>query len=150
MIYDDIGHHLGAAGTFDRAAVPLGMYFAWCANLQLLARAFVDAHETLVLRVRYREVTGAELLVAGGAGRLDDSHLNEEGQRFTAAYLPGYMDDFRAAFGGDPYAVPDDWAHYDRIAPVLTRKLMQQRAAADDRDTRADEPRHRRWWWSRR
>jgi len=150
MIYDDIGHHLAAAGTFDRAAVPLGMYFAWCANLQLLDAHFVDAHETLVIRVRYREVTGAELLVAGGAGRLDDSHLNEEGRDFTAAHYPDYMSEFRATFGGDPYAVRDDWAHYDQIAPVLTRKLMQERAAADTHAAHGTEARHRRWWWSRR
>ena len=53
-----------------------------------------------MLRVRYREVTGSELLIAGGAGRLDDTHLNEEGQRFTAAFYPAYLDDFRATFGG--------------------------------------------------
>jgi len=147
MIYDDIGRHLEAAGSFDRAAVPLGMYVAWCTNLQLLSREFADAQATLVMRVRFREITGAELLVAGCAGVLEDWQLNDEGQRFTSAWLPRYLDDFRSVFGGSPYDVKDDWDHYDRIAPLLTRRLMDARQGAS-----ASTPasvlgsKDQRWW----
>lgn len=147
MIYDDIGRHLEAAGSFDRAAVPLGMYVAWCANLQLLSREFADAHAALVMRVRFREITGAELLVAGGAGVLEDRQLNEEGRRFTAAWLPGYLDDFRSVFGGSPYDVKDDWDHYDRIAPLLTRRLMDARqGAAAGKPAAVPGTTDQRWW----
>jgi hypothetical protein len=150
MIYDDIGRHLDAARTFDRAAVPLGMYLAWCANLQLLSREFADTHAALVMRVRFREITGAELLVAGAAGRLDAAHLNEEGQRFTAAYLPQYLDDFRATFGVEPYDVKDDWDHYDRIAKLLTRKLMTTRQADAGQSSRILGTTDQRWWRRKR
>jgi len=146
MTYDDLGRHLDAARTFDRAAVPLGIYVAWCANLQLLSREFADAHAGLVVRVRFREITGAELLVAGCAGSLDAAHLNDEGRRFTATYIQEYLDDFRATFGGDPYDVRDDWDSYDRIAPVLTRKLMNLRHGEADRSTPVLCSTDQRWW----
>jgi hypothetical protein len=146
MIHDDIGRHLAAARTFDRAAVPLGMYVAWCANLQLLAPEFVDAHAALVMRVRFREITGADLLIGGCAGTLEDRHLNEEGRRFTAAYLPRYMDDFRAIFGDAPYDVQDDWDGYDRIAPVLTRALMNARQREEAAPAAVLGSTDRRWW----
>jgi len=149
MTYDDLGRHLEAARTFDRAAVPLGMYVGWCANLQLLSRAFTDTHASLVVRVRFREITGAELLVAGCAGSLDDEHLNDEGRRFTASYYPGYLEDFRATFGADPYAVKDDWDNYDRIAPLLTRKLMTFRQH-DVAETAAVLGTTDRRWWQRK
>ena len=150
MTYDDIDRHMEAAHKLDRAAIPLGMYVAWCANLQLLSREFTDAHAALVVRVRFREITGAELLVAGCAGSLDHWHLNEEGRRFTEAYLPHYLDDFRATFDGDPYAVNDDWDHYDQIARVLTRKLMIARQSEAARPAAVLGTTDQRWWRRRR
>ena len=146
MIHDDVSRHLGEARTYDRAAVPLGIYVAWCANLQLLAPALAEQAAELVLRVRFREITGAELLIVGCAGVLADEHLNDEGQRFTAAYLPNYHDDFLAVFGDDPYAVKDDWANYDRIAPLLTRRLMALRHGADASDNAVVARPDRSWW----
>jgi hypothetical protein len=137
LIYDDLSRHLAAAGSIERAAVPMGMYLAWCANLQLVSRRLVEEAEQLLLRVRYREVTGSELLVAGCAGELHSRWLSEEGRRFTNQYYPRYLDDFAAVFGGDVYDVKDDWAHYDEIAAVLTRAYMSR--------TRGRQP-GRKWW----
>jgi len=124
MIYDALDHHLAAAGSIERAAVPMGMYLAWCANLQLVSARLAQDAEQLLLRVRFREVTGSELLVAGCAGELHSRWLSEGGQRFTDEYYPRYLGDFAAVFGADIYAVKDDWDHYDRIAAVLTRHYM--------------------------
>jgi hypothetical protein len=144
MVHDDVGRHLAQAGSFDRAAVPLGMYVAWLAQHQLLSEALTEAAATLVTRVRYREITGSELAMSGCSGVLAEEHLSPEGQAFTAQYYPGYMDEFRRVFGDDPYAVADDWAHYDRIAPRLTRALMLFRGHRTTRTAR------RPWWklWS--
>jgi len=153
MIHDDLARHLPAARSFDRAAVPLGMYVGWCANLQLLSASLERAAGGLVMRVRYREITGAELLVGGCGGVLSDEHLNDEGRSFTAAYLPRYLDAFRATFGGDPYDVKDAWAHYDLIAPVLTRELMAFRgrgAAGGTRGAKVLGSGDRRWWQRKR
>ena len=124
MVYDDLDRHLAEAGSIERAAVPMGMYLAWCANLQLVSGRLVDEAERLLLRVRYREVTGSELLLAGCGGQLHSRWLSEDGQRFTDAYYSRYLADFAAVFGGDVYGVKDDWAHYDEIAAVLTRHYM--------------------------
>jgi len=124
MIYDALDKHLAAAGSIERAAVPMGMYLAWCANLQLVSSRLAQDAEQLLLRVRFREVTGSELLVAGCAGELHSRWLSEAGRRFTDQYYPNYLADFAVVFGADIYAVQDDWDHYDRIAAVLTKRYM--------------------------
>jgi hypothetical protein len=115
----------------------MGMYIAWCANLQLVSRRLVEEAEQLLLRVRYREVTGSELLVAGCAGELHSRWLSEDGRRFTDAYYSRYLADFAAVFGGDVYGVKDDWDHYDEIAAVLTRAYMHGAGK---------QGRARNWW----
>lgn len=149
VVHDDVADHLAAAGCYERAAVPLGMYLAWCVNLGLVSDELLAQAESLVLRLRFREITGSELAVAGCAGVLTDRWLNEEGQAFTRDYFSGYYDDFRAEFGGDIYGVRDDWTHYDRMARRLTRSLMAFRGggmAAAGGKTGAARGRKRRWW----
>ncbi|MBK81291.1 MAG: hypothetical protein CMQ43_10335 [Gammaproteobacteria bacterium] len=140
-VLDDVGQHLSGAGSFDRAAVPLGMYVAFLAQHGLLSEALQDRAGTLVTRVRYREITGSELLIAGCGGELRADHLSAEGRAFSGAFLGDFLDVFRDTFGADVYAVPDDWDHYDRLAPRLAAALMAfrggSRAAADD---------GRPWW----
>jgi hypothetical protein len=142
-VYDDLDQHIAEAGSIERAAVPMGMYIAWCANLQLVSRQLVEEAEQLLLRVRYREVTGSELLVAGCAGELHSRWLSEEGRAFTDAYYPQYLADFGSVFGGDVYGVKDDWAHYDEIAAVLTRAYMH--GAGRGRRHAPGSP-GRKWW----
>ena len=124
MIYDDLDQHLPAAGSIDRAATPLGMYLAWCVNMQLVSHALPEVAERLLLRVRYREITGAELLVGGCGGVLSAEHLSSAGRRFTDAYYARFMDDFREVFGDAIYDVPDRWDQYDKLAPVLTKRYL--------------------------
>jgi len=137
MSYDTVQRHLPAAGSIDRAAVPLGLYLAWCANLKLLSDEFEAANEFLLLRLRYREITGSELLTVGCGGELAPDVLSAAGRAFTEGYLDGYLDDFRSVFGEDIYDVEDSWTEYDRLAPVLTRRLL---APATRRGG------ERRWW----
>ena len=138
MSYDDVGSHLSEAGSFERAAVPLGVYLAWCANHHLLSDDLARRAETLVLRVRFREIPGSELAVAGCGGVLGDEHLNPEGQAFTARHYRAYGDLLGAAAAGGPYAVEDEWALYDEVAPELTRWLM---------DFRGGRRAGRNLWW---
>lgn len=144
MPIDDLDRHLPAAGSIDRAAVPLGMYLAWCGNLHLLSATFQQTHELALTRLRYRDLSPAEFLTACTGGHLDAEDLSDEGRAFAQAYYPDYLADFRDAFGGDPYDVRDDWAHYDRIAPVLTRRLMAWKHGGKT-GTRAAAG-ERKWW----
>jgi len=142
-ILDDLEAHLEAAGSLERAAVPLGMYLAWCANLQLVSGQFQVAHEGVILRLRYRELTPAEFFTATTGGTLALDALSPGGQAFSQAYYPDFPADLRRLFGSDPYSVQDDWPHYDQIAAVLTRHYM---AWKDRGRTRASG---RRGWWRR-
>ena len=137
MIYDDVGSHLEEAGSFERAAVPLGLYLAWCANHDLLSDDLTWRTADLVMRIRYRDVSGRELAVAGCGGELADEHLNDEGRAFTAEHYAAYRAELAQATGGKIYDVTDDWALYDRIAPWLTAELVAFR-----RNGRGG----RRWW----
>ena len=123
MLIDSIDNHLAEAAEIDKAAIPLGMFVAWCANLGLLSEAVMREHERMVLRVRMHDARGSELLAALG-GALEDEHLNARGREFALRYYPSFMDDFAAVFGGAVYEIKDDWDNYGKIAPILTAKLL--------------------------
>ena len=139
MVYDEIAQHLAQAESVDRAAVPLGMFVAWCVNMNLVSELLLQTAEQLVLRVRYREITGSELLVAGLGGRLESKWLNSAGNAFCREHYSGYLDDYAREFGLDIYGVRDDWDHYDRIAPQLTARLYGPAR-------RGEKQGDRRWW----
>ncbi len=138
-VIDDLDQHLQAAGSIDRAVVPMAMYLAWCANLHLLDSEFLASHESAVLRLRYREITPAEFLTTTCGGRLSREIFNADGRRFTETYYESFLDDFTAAFGDDVYSVKDGWATYDEIARVLTRRYMGNRPG--------DAGRGEKKWW---
>jgi hypothetical protein len=144
---------MAEAGSLARAAVPLGMYLAWCANLQLISGRFQRDHEGVLLRLRYRELSPAEFLTATTSGALELSQLSPSGVAFSSAYYHRYMDDFRSTFPNDPYSVRDDWPHYDQIAAVLTRHFMAWKDGG--RSKKLHPPRNgerqgrRGKWWRR-
>ncbi len=141
MIVDHLDRHLPAAGGIEKAAVPMGMYLAWCVNLHLVSGSLRERAEQALLRLRVRELRGSELLVAACGGALDSNDLNDAGRRFTKAYYPNYLDDLRSLTGGDPYAMTDDWPHYDQVAKMLTAKYYGQKPG------RGRGRKGRRAWW---
>ena len=133
LVYDSIEAHLPHAADIARASAPMGMLLAWCAKLHLLSEATVTEHEQLILRLRFEEATGSELLIACG-GVLSRDLFNAAGQRFLDGYYTGYMDVFRSVFGADCYTVSDNHANYQKLAPVLTRAYMGKPGAARKTD----------------
>ena len=99
------------------------MYLAWCVNLGLVSESVLLEQERLVLRVRMQDALGSELLVALG-GELKGEHLNERGRHFTSSYYADFLNDFRTTFEGKSYDVKDSWDNYQKIATVLTAKLL--------------------------
>ena len=144
MIYDDVGRHFGEAGGFDEAALPLGVYLAWCANHGLLSEELEGRAGHLVTRVRYREVGGCELAVAGCGGILADEHLNADGRAFTSSHYDQFLDTFRELCHDQPTG--DEWAVYDRLAPELTRALMRFRGHRREQPSVPAGRWWRRWW----
>lgn len=132
QLFDDLDRHLAAAGSFDRAALPMGLYLAWCANHQLLSRDLSERCAALIVRVRMRDASGSELAVAGCHGRLDGSHLNAEGCAFSARRYADFRALLESRYGAELYAEGDDWARYDEIAPQLTRWLREARGDSGD------------------
>ena len=119
-----------------------GLTFELRVNLDLLADEFVHAHQTIVTRVRFQDMSPAEAFTVAAGGTLETAQFTPEGQAFAESYYPRYLDDFVATFGGDIYDVDDDWAQYSKIAPVLTAALMAFRAPAQGRRGASG----RRWW----
>tara|TARA_A100001037_G_scaffold298695_1_gene322918 strand:+ start:1495 stop:1917 length:423 start_codon:yes stop_codon:yes gene_type:complete len=124
MIYDEISLHLSEAGSLDRAASPIGLYLAWCANHQLVSQELIELKTPAFTGLLLREITGSEVLIVGCYGILESRWLNRRGNNFTLEYYGQYISDFAEIFEEDVYDVEDNWANYDRIAPLLTEKLF--------------------------
>lgn len=124
-VYDSLDAHLPLAADIACASAPMGLLLAWCANLHLLSDKVVQEHERLILRVRFEEASGSELLIACG-GILSRDMFTQQGQRFLDDFYPGYMDMFCSIFGDDCYAVSDNLANYRKLAKVLTQLYMSK------------------------
>ena len=121
MIYDDLDWHLPLAPDLGAAAVPMGFFMSWAVIHQLTDDRALADHETQVLRIRFREAKGSELVVACG-GTLSSDLFTPAGQRFVEGYYDTYLDDYRGVFGEDVYLVEETWANYELIAKVLTAR----------------------------
>jgi hypothetical protein len=135
LIVDDINHHLADAGSIDQAAKPVGLYLAWCVNMGLTSDSLMHEAERMILRVRYRDASGCDLLVSGCGGTLEMHHLNERGRVFTQANYQRFLTTYHDLLGTEAYTGKDPWSAYDRIAPVLTGWLL-------GRAPKESEP----WW----
>ncbi|MEM7077287.1 MAG: hypothetical protein AAF513_01550 [Pseudomonadota bacterium] len=129
-VYDDLDQHMAHERDIAAAAMPMGLLLAWTANLQLLDESRVSAlapnAERLLLRIRYREVKGSELLIAIG-GSLRRELFTPAGQTFLDDYYEQYLADLGTLFGPDIYGLAESWDNYDILAKHLTARLMASR-----------------------
>lgn len=143
-LLDDIGWHVDVARSLDRAAVMPGVFFAWCVNLNLIDRAFLEEHEREVLRLRYRDLTPGEFFVRAAAGRLALGHLTERGRSFARDHYEDYPAEFASAMGvaiDAVYDVKDSWDSYDAVAKRLTAAYFAFAHAGHQPHAK------RRHWW---
>jgi hypothetical protein len=119
----------------DCGGTHIGMYLAW------LIRRGLDTPELLRLvgeqrdAVLQQRISGRTLLLEELDGKLFEALLTPEGQAFTKAYYETnqYLQDYDAVLGGELptlYHVEDTWENFDRLAPVLDRRLAQWRAGS--------------------
>ncbi|MGM9481479.1 tetratricopeptide repeat protein [Roseateles sp. NT4] len=147
MKYDDSEYFfLNFETDLDKAAAHthIGMYLAW-AVLSGLGRddegGSRRASETA--RLRAREITGGQFLSRLCDGKLTDADFNAEGNAFASHYYGRrFYDDYAQAFdkqipstghdADDICSVPDTWANFDLLRPVLDRRLAQWRSGSPD------------------
>lgn len=122
--YDSMQAHLEQGLDIAQAAVPMGMLLAWAVNLQLITPALAAEHERLVLRIRYGEVSGSQLLVAAG-GDLQRHFFTQPAQHFLDRYYGEYLQEFARLF---PMPPADDQTNYAKVAQWLTAHYMQREA----------------------
>lgn len=109
------------------------MYLAWVIGHGLdsaaLRRLAGDGREAVL----QRRISGRTLLLERLDGKFFEALLTPEGRAFTRGYYETnqYLQDYDAVLGADLptlYHVEDSWENFDRLAPVLDRRLAQWRA----------------------
>jgi hypothetical protein len=161
--YDDASWH--SDGVFPEDLPPeaggthIAMFLAWALLSGLGGPPFCEESPMWLDRLRRREITPNAYLEHEWDGKFLDDALGTDGNAFARAYYEPregeavslYTTDYEEALGqGLPslYHVPDSWAAYDVLKPVLDRRLAEWRESRK-RPAVAKAPRP--WWrfWGR-
>ena len=138
MKYDDASWHSGgefpATLSRDAAATHAGLFLAW-ALLADLGSAYhvVDCAEDLE-RLRARKLTPGQYFLSVCDGQLTNEDFSREGNAFAKAYyqqegasfLGDYQEYLAKGLPSD-YHVADSWVNFDKLTPVLDRRLANWR-----------------------
>ncbi len=136
MLYDDAAWHEAADGAGDEppaaGATHIGLFLAWML-LNGQGSGVRDAHLAELAR---RDITPGAWFRERCGSKLTDREFSAQGNRFVASYYvledwrveagePSYLSDYMGRLGveGGAGAVPDDWASYDRLAPILAHRF---------------------------
>ena len=138
MTYDDATWHHGDDWPRDlpedASATHSGMYLAWALFAGLGGdHHLVDSPDEFA-QLQARKLTPGAYLLMACDGRFTDDDLNAEGNAFTKAYFQQsgatFFVDYREYLAkGLPseYHVADSWSSFDKLAPVLDRRLANWR-----------------------
>lgn len=138
MKYDDASWHY--EGDFpadlppEAGATHTGMFVAWAVlsglGSELLALAAPEDLEQL----RTRSITPGQFYMQACDGKFTDEDLSEVGNQFVAVYFDletaDFLGDYESTVGAEGanlYSVPDTWATFDRLKPVLDRRFAEWR-----------------------
>jgi hypothetical protein len=149
MTYDDATWHHGDDWPRDlppdASATHSGMYLVWA----LFAGLGGDHHRLdspdEFAQLQARKLTPGAYLLMACDGRLTDDDLNAEGNAFTKAYFQQAGATFFADYHeylakGLPteYHVADNWSSFDKLSPVLDRRLANWRRGRSDESPASD------------
>lgn len=94
--------------------------------------------DDLLAKLRARTITPTQWFIAACDEKFTDEDLNDEGNVFARAYYGAggelasdpnaYLADYEREFpeAASLYEVPDTWDSYDRIAPMIARRLKRR------------------------
>lgn len=138
MTYDDATWHSGGDFPADlppeAAATHAGIFLAWALVAGLGGEYHViDSAEELE-HLLARKQTPGQYFLALCDGKLTDEDLNAEGNAFAQAYYQqdgaSFIADYQEYLAkGLPteYHVADSWTTFDKLQPVLDRRLANWR-----------------------
>lgn len=144
MKYDDASWHSGGDFPADlneeAGATHIAMFAAWCQLNGLGGELHEDDFADELEQLRDRDITPRRWFLATCDGKLVDDDLNDEGNAFAEAYYntenAQYATDYAETLSTELeslYHVPDTWASYDRLAPVISKRFSDWRARNPDR-----------------
>jgi len=133
--YDDASWHTGGLFPADlppeAGATHIGMFVAWCALHDLAG----DIHADALAPLQSRALTPGRWFLQACDGKFTDDDVNDDGNDFTAAYFEAedmtYVADYQDTLALDLdslYRVPDTWASYDALAPVIAARFAAWQA----------------------
>ncbi len=138
MIYDDASWHRGEDFPPDlppeAAATHSGMFLAWALFAGLGGEHHLVDSPDEFEHVRARKITPGAYLLTVCDGKFTPEDLNPEGNAFAKAYFQQegamFFADYREYLAkGLPsdYHVADSWSNFDKLTPVLDRRLANWR-----------------------
>jgi len=139
--YDDASWHYG--GNFPKGlpneagATHTGMFVAWAVLSGLGGSMHTEDFPENIPRLQSRSVTPGRFLLEACDGKFTDEDLNDEGNAFAREYFDlergSFLADYEGTLAGglpSTYHVPDTWDTYDRLRPILDRRLAEWRRRA--------------------
>ena len=139
MKYDDASWHSG--GNFppelppEAGATHTGMFIAWAMLAHLAGEVHAKEFPQELENLRSRALTPGAFFLAACDAKFTDEDLNEEGNAFAQEYFNfdtgSYLEDYgRVLVKGLPsqYHVQDTWTNFDRLRPVLDKRLQNWRS----------------------
>lgn len=143
MKYDDASWHYGGDFPPDlpntAGANHIAVFLAWATLHGLGSASQLSESRKDLVRLKARTLSPVAWFASVYDEQFTDGDLNTEGNSFTRTYYGdidglhtekgSFLDDYTRCFPGLPslYHAPVDWICYDRIAPVLTRRLKAWR-----------------------
>ena len=134
MAYDRADWHYG--GDYPKDLPPenggthIGMFLAWIITRNLESALLREVSPIALDAVRKREITGRDYLFDQCDEKFIDQDVSDEGNAFTQAYYEAntYLEDYERVLGqglASLYEVPDTWANFDVIAPVIDDRFRR-------------------------
>lgn len=146
MKYDDASWHYGGNFPADlepgAAATHIGLFIAWALLSGLGGELHISEAQEGVALLKARAITPGQFVLEHCDEKFTDDDLNALGNRFAASYYAaetgGYLADYDSIFmrprlfrraPASLYHVPDTWASFEKIAPVIDKRFARWQLA---------------------